>query len=374
MDGTEMTRIVEAGVPQGSVLGPLLWNLTFDKILKAKTENGCRLMVRGRHPHSGVGEVGRNSEEKSYTTDSAHDSIVVFTPNKRIPPEIEITVDGEIVKSKRTIKYLGVIVDDKLTFTEHIDYVENKINKVMRSLWKLMSNLSWPTEKKRQLYANVLSSIILYAAPVWAHKASKKEKIQDTLRRLHRSISQRVIAAYKTTSGDAAAILARIPPYHMTMEKYLQEKSKAGARTREAVLPIWETWINRRHGNISFKLTQLFTGHGVFYAFLKRIGKASSDICPHCDTQDRDTAEHTLMECEAWKEYRMELLNKIKLTRNELTLGSLIKQMAKDKQDWLAAHDFAEKVFLEKEEKERQLEAEADSLPSSPEQSRTESD
>lgn len=44
-DGNTVTRAVEAWVLQGSVLGPLLWNLTFDKVLRANTESGCRLMA-----------------------------------------------------------------------------------------------------------------------------------------------------------------------------------------------------------------------------------------------------------------------------------------------------------------------------------------
>jgi len=148
-------------------------------------------------------------------------------------------------------------------------------------------------------------------------------------------------------------------------KKYLQEKSKAGARTREAILPIWEQWINRRHGNMSFRVTQLFTGHGVFYAFLNRIGKENTDICPHCTSNERDTAEHTLIECEAWIEERRELLERINISIDELTLKSLAKEMVTSKDNWSAVHRFAEKVILKKEKQERQFEAEAE--PSSEE-------
>lgn len=103
-----------------------------------------------------------------------------------------------MIASKRTMKYLGVIIDDKFTFRDHMDYVNSKVAKITRSLWKLMPNLHGPNERKRKLYANVLSSVVLYAAPAWAHKAAEKGKVRKSLESIHREIIRRVIAAYKS--------------------------------------------------------------------------------------------------------------------------------------------------------------------------------
>lgn len=136
---------------------------------------------------------------------------------------------------------------------------------------------------------------------------------------------------YRTISFEASTLLARVPPLYLvaslrkrvfirvrdlkrkgnwskeaekdirSVEELLFRRqwyiqlsgpSFPGVRTREAILPNLNDWIERKHDSVSFHLTQLLTGHGCFNSYLYKIGKTDSPICAHCG-REHDTAEHT---------------------------------------------------------------------------------
>lgn len=136
--------------------------------------------------------------------------MIVFTNDKRIPQEITLMIEEEEIKSKRSLKNLEIIIDDKLNFTSHIEYIQDKIEKTTRALWRLLPNLRGPKETKRRLYAVIVS--IIYGAPAWADAVQRRGKTKSILTTIHRNVSQRIIAAYRTVSRNAAMILSWISP------------------------------------------------------------------------------------------------------------------------------------------------------------------
>ncbi|KMQ86877.1 reverse transcriptase [Lasius niger] len=80
-----------------------------------------------------------------------------------------------------------------------------------------------------------------------------------------------------------------------------------GRRTVEAVLPCLGEWLDRAHGGVGYRMTQILTGHGCFGEYLGRIGRKESRKCHHCDHQ-WDDAQHTLADCPAWMDERADLV------------------------------------------------------------------
>lgn len=128
----------------------------------------------------------------------------------------------------------------------------------------------------------------------------------------------------------------------------------AGHTVIAAVLPVMGEWLERRFGSLSFRLTQVLTGHGCFGRYLCRIGREPTPRCHHCEGCPDDSARHTLEECPAWAEPRRTLVRAAGLGR--LTLLALVLSMVGGAGPWEAAVTFCEEVMSAKETAERERE------------------
>lgn len=115
------------------------------------------------------------------------------------------------------------------------------------------------------------------------------------------------------------------------------------------IQPRLTDWTLRKWGELSFRATQILTGHGCFGAYLYHIGREGSAACHHCGSAD-DTAQHTYEECPAWGQLRGELTQKIGW---DLSLRGTVDSMLETKEQWSAVIEFCDKVMALKEEAER---------------------
>lgn len=136
---------------------------------------------------------------------------------------------------------------------------------------------------------------------------------------------------------------------------YLSRPNLAGTRTLEAVRPHLDSWLDKKHGNLTYRMTQLLTGHRCFSTFLYRIKKSPSVVCFHCSNQI-DSAEHMLAECEAWRAERADLQEAI---GRDITLSNTVGAISVSREAWRAFQTFAEGVMMVKEEAERQHQIES---------------
>jgi len=72
------------------------------------------------------------------------------------------------------MKYLGIIIEDKLTFREHITHVTEKCRKIIFALSK-SAKLNWGLSHKalKTLYTGGIQPLLLYGARVWVNTLEK---------------------------------------------------------------------------------------------------------------------------------------------------------------------------------------------------------
>jgi hypothetical protein len=175
-------KLIKAGVPQGSVLGPKLFTLYIHDIPKFEKTNlalyADDTAIYARSYYADVAnkqvQIHMDKIEKYYSewliniNASKTESIIFtrkFTNNKIIT---KLRVKGEKIDPQPTVKYLGVHLDSRLNFKQHLGKTKAKAEAALKTLYPLMARRSkLNVENKTRIYKTIIRPIITYAAPVW---------------------------------------------------------------------------------------------------------------------------------------------------------------------------------------------------------------
>ncbi|XP_012524692.1 uncharacterized protein LOC105830088 [Monomorium pharaonis] len=167
-------------------------------------------------------------------------------------------------------------------------------------------------------------TVALYGVPVWAKKIYASRALCEEQRRL----AVRLIRG--TVSQEAACVLSESVPWNLLavehLERYLwrlglrveggtptaqavvrwndqarrltvatwKERlafATAGLRAVRAIRPVLPERLDRRYGTLSYKMTQVLTGHGCYLH--NKVGRESTTRCHYCGA-DENSAQHTL--------------------------------------------------------------------------------
>ena len=181
------TRPLRAGVPQGSVLSPTLFNLylsdfPFDQIRSPRRIIGLYaddLAIFSRQ-HSlksaaSTAQSALKDLQKWYAkwrikVNAEKSQAVMFNNGKgrnSLPPKLKI-FDSHIPWCTKA-KYLGVYLDDRLTFASHILYASNRARQTIARLYHLFTSRSLSPRNKLLLYKVVVRPVMTYCSMAWAH-------------------------------------------------------------------------------------------------------------------------------------------------------------------------------------------------------------
>ena len=187
--------LISTGVPQGSILGPLLFIIymndiaeasdLFDFILYADDTSlttTVKLILRkdrgnlqtciNNELHKinmwlKLNRLSLNIKKTKY--------MIFHTINKQIP-ELNIQIEGIDIERVSEFNFLGITLDDHLRWNKHIDKISNKMSRNIGILNCLKHFL--PISTKLTIYNSLILSHINYGLLLWGYSCKRVETLQ----------------------------------------------------------------------------------------------------------------------------------------------------------------------------------------------------
>ena len=188
---TSNMQDIVSGVPQGSILGPLLFLLYINDIPNAMSSNRAKIKLFAddttiylSHENVNILYNEANAVVKNIfnwlcsnklTLNTTKTKYIIICPRQRSYNDLnlKLTINGQNIQkvgkdeTEKTIKFLGIYIDDQLTWKDHLLYINKTISKSTFILNRVKNIL--PVYTLRTLYYALIHPILNYGILAWGN-------------------------------------------------------------------------------------------------------------------------------------------------------------------------------------------------------------
>lgn len=212
------------GVPQGAVLSPTLYNIYTYDLPKSDSTNMYLFAddISFHSTHRNIIPIqnaltSHAKQIQAYTRKwkikiNGDKTQAIFVSNRRKKqiPKKEINVFNSRVKWSNEVKYLGFIIDKRLTVSYHVDYLIRKVNAAVNLLYPLLNSKSCLCiENKLLIYKTAIRPIFCYASPAFIELIANKHK--KKLQILQNKVLKLIFGVERRTSTIEIHEKAKVP-------------------------------------------------------------------------------------------------------------------------------------------------------------------
>lgn len=354
-------RDVVRGCPQGSICGPFIWNLMMDPLLRQLAESyklcayadDLLILIEGQ---SRAELERKGSQVMHYVSEwgcrvgvsVAMDKTVTMLLKGKLshdrPPLIRS--GGSSLRYVTKIKYLGIMMAERMNFLVHPVYVRDKLIAVVGRVRRILRS-DWGLSRRavRTIYGGLFVACATYGAPIW-YEIALSVLGRGKILSCQRVAMIASMPVCRTVSTEALQVLLGAAPLDLeVIRRAIIFKVKKGlpllahdwisaidvvgrdsrqikAILDERLVSKWRLrWTDSDKGRVTYQFIRdadfvrarpdfcfnlrlgfLLTGHGSLNAFLHRRGLSESSECA-CGTGIEDW-HHVLTVCPLYDDVR----------------------------------------------------------------------